>query len=97
MKFQVSRPPTADRRIVQERNYRRHESLKRERGVGDLRDASPKGHLTGEGPGRGERGDNSKISQMPNPSLALQASMVFASRLPEVGRLNAVLAKAGQF
>ena len=52
-----------------------HRSLKRERGVGDLRDASPKGHLTGKGPGLGERSDNSKISQISIPSLALQAFM----------------------
>ena len=37
-----------------------------------------KGDLTGEGPRHSERADNSKISQIPNPSLALQASMVFA-------------------
>ena len=77
LKFQVS-PAHRLRRIVQERNSSSHKSLKRERGVGDLRDASPKGPLTGEGPGHSERADNSKISQIPNPSLALQASMVFA-------------------
>ena len=37
-----------------------------------------KGPLTGEGPDHSERADNSKISQIPIPSLALQASMVFA-------------------
>ena len=76
-KFQLSGPRL--RRIVHERNYSSHKSLKRERGVGGLRDAShQKGHLTGEGPGHSERADNSKISQIPIPSLALQASMVFA-------------------
>ena len=75
--FQVSTAPSRASPI-RERNYSCHESLKRERGVGGLRDASPKGHLTGEGPGPGERADNSKISQISNPSLALQASMVFA-------------------
>ena len=34
--------------------------------------------MTGEGPGLGERADSSKISQSSNPSLALQASSVFA-------------------
>ena len=75
--FQVSTAPSRASPI-RERNYSCHESLKRERGVGDLRDASPKGPLAGEGPGHSKRADNSKISQIPNPSLALQASMVFA-------------------
>ena len=51
---------------IRERNFLSHGSLKRERGVGNLRDASRKGHLTGEGPGLGWRSDISKISQSPN-------------------------------
>ena len=77
MKFQLS-PATGCAGSYRKGNYSSHKSLKRERGVGDLRDASPKGPLTGEGSGHSERADNSKISQIPNPSLALQASMVFA-------------------
>ena len=77
MKFQLNSAPS-DAGPIRERNFPSHGSLKRERGVGNLRDASRKGHLTGEGPGLGERADNSKISQSPNPSLALQTSLVFA-------------------
>ncbi len=86
MKFQVSAAPS-DAGPIRERNCPSHGSLKRERGVGDLRDASPRGRLIGDkkratddlnclqAGTTSRREENGKILPIPNPSLALQASL----------------------
>ena len=80
----------------EKKTFLSHTSLKRKRGVGFQRDASPKGHLTGDRKtSYGQPGLSAKERQVPargrttvrsrctpNPSLALQASHIFPLLVP---------------
>ena len=67
------------RRIVHERNYSSHKSLKRERGVGDPRDASPKRAFDRRGP-RSQR-ESRQQQDLADPHPLARASGFYGFRI----------------